>query len=419
MIDWYLGQRVRKGKEDPDRLEERRGRASLDRPEGIVAWVHGASVGESLSILPLLEAMIARWPTLSILVTTGTVTSARLMEERLTHPRMFHQFVPIDVPIYVDHFLAHWRPDIALWVESEFWPNLMSRTAAAGTPMILVNARLSDRSFKGWQRARGAIHKLLVQFRLCLAQDEQTAERLRGLGAPNVRVTGNLKSIAPPLPHDEAAFGALKESIGERECWVAASTHPGEEERIAEAHRSLRKQIPAILTILVPRHPERGSEIAESLRAKGFEISLRSSSEHVENKTEIYVADTLGELGVFYRLARVAFLGGSLVPHGGQNALEAIRLSCAVVHGPHTHNFVDLYGQLNESGGSTQIENAEELSRCVLDLLGDPSRVEAQVARAKEILATEGDVVGQTIDQIDPYMPDVSSIHHTPFHARA
>jgi 3-deoxy-D-manno-octulosonic-acid transferase len=363
--------RARRGKEDAARLTERYGLSSRARPAGALIWIHGASVGESLAALPLVSALLEK-PGRQILVTTGTVTSAKLMEERLP-ARAFHQYVPVDSRSSVRRFLAHWRPDLALFIESELWPNLIVETRARGVPMALVNARLSERSFRGWSRAPGLARRLLSSFDICLAQDEGVARRLTALGASSVQIAGSLKAAAPVLPVDEAALSAFRAATGARPLFLAASTHPGEEEIVMRVAGALRKNGSDALTIIVPRHPARGSEIEALAKAHGFAVSRRTTGALPAPNTELYVADTMGELGLFYRAAPFAFLGGSLVPHGGQNPLEPARLGSAIVTGPHTHNFEDIFAVLLAAQGDGLVHSAEELSSLVQKLIADPT----------------------------------------------
>jgi len=383
-----LRARAGRGKEDPSRIEERHGRASRARPDGTLVWVHGASVGESIAALPLVGALLEK-PGRHVLVTTGTVTSAQLMAERLP-ARAFHQYAPLDSAGAVKRFLDHWRPDLALFVESEFWPNLILKTRERQVPMALINARVSERSFRGWSRASALARVLLSSFDACLAQDDATASRLTRLGAKSVRVSGSLKADAPPLPVDEAALDAFNTAVGSRPVFLAASTHPGEEAILLDVALKLRKHYPNVLMVLVPRHPPRGPEIEAAALAKGFETQRRSTGALPSPPTEVYVADTLGELGVFYRAAPFAFLGGSLIEHGGQNPLEPARLGTAVVTGPHTHNFEDIFRVLLEAQGEGRAQTTEELHALVSRLIDDPGlarRLGEKVRAAADALA--------------------------------
>ena len=339
-----LMRRLKRGKEHPERLPERLGQPSTTRPKGPLVWVHGASVGEMLAAVGLIERLRARH--FAVLVTSGTVTSAALAEQRLPDG-VLHQFVPLDAPRFVQRFLEHWRPGLALFVESDLWPNLICSCAERRIPMIVINGRLSERSFNRWRRVPGVIAALLHRFDLCLAQSVADAERYAKLGAPRVSATGNLKLDVPTLPADEGALDRLKQIVGKRPVVVAASTHPGEEAAIIAAHCQLRAKFPTLLTIVVPRHPERGKSIAEIAKAAGLVVALRSHRAQPMPDIGVYIADTLGELGLMYRLATVVFMGGSLASHGGQNPIEAIRLGAAIVHGPHVWNFAEIYAALD------------------------------------------------------------------------
>jgi 3-deoxy-D-manno-octulosonic-acid transferase len=354
----YLERRARAGKEDPERLAERFGHAHVPRPEGKLIWVHAASVGESLSALPLLRAILDANPEAHALFTSGTVTSAGILAERLPK-RAIHQFMPLDQPAAVARFLAHWKPDLALWVESELWPNALEALRKAGTPAALVNARLSAKSFSNWKRASGLSERVLSTFTMALAQTQETADRLRALGANHVITTGNLKAASPPPPAAPEAMLQLRDMIGGRPVLAAASTHAPEEMLFASAYRALRERVPGLLGILAPRHPERGPEIAEALRRDGMAVSRRGARVRIMPETNIYLMDTIGELGLLYRSAPFAFIGGSLIGHGGQNPLEAARLGVAVIHGPHVFNFKGEYEELDAAGGAVCVEDPE------------------------------------------------------------
>ncbi|MCH7544652.1 MAG: 3-deoxy-D-manno-octulosonic acid transferase, partial [Proteobacteria bacterium] len=390
LIRLYLARRRGQGKEDAARFGERLGRAGRARPEGPLIWLHAASVGEALSILGLTERILAEFGEVNMVVTTGTVTSARLLAERLP-PRAIHQYVPVDRLAWARRFLDHWRPDIALWVESEFWPNLIAETQARAITMILLNGRMSLRSFAAWRRWPGLIRPLLGGFALCLAQDDDEAKRLRALGAPSVKAPGNLKFASAPLPVDEEEAGRLARSIGARPVWLAASTHAGEEEIVVEAHRRMAPTHRGLLTVIVPRHPSRGQEVAAVLERAGVKGALRSRDDAIAPETEIYIADTLGELGLFYRLCPVAFIGGSLIPHGGQNLLEPARLDCAVVHGPHMENFRAVVEEMTDAGASIEAGNARDIAEAVASLLDDEGARAGRVEAARRIAtATDG-----------------------------
>jgi len=396
-----LARRLKRGKEHAERLPERRGEPSLDRPPGPLIWVHGASVGEMLAAVPLIERLRAQ--DFAVLVTSGTVTSAALAEQRLPDGAI-HQFIPLDAPRFVERFLAHWKPGLALFVESDLWPNLILSCAKRRIPMIVINGRLSERSFGRWQRVRGVIGALLGRFDLCLAQSAADAKRYADLGAPRVSSTGNLKLDVPPPSVDEAVFRRMQEIVGGRPVIVAASTHPGEETAIITAHRRLRAKFPTLLTVIVPRHPVRGQSIADIAQVAGQTVVLRSRHAQPMPDIGIYVADTLGELGLFYRLAPIVFMGGSLAEHGGQNPIEAIRLGAAVLHGPHVWNFAEIYGTLDEAGGADLVKDEEALIDRLGAWLADAAARKIVAEAAAKTVAQLGGGLQRTLAALDPYL---------------
>ncbi len=399
----YLARRRRRGKEDGARLSERRGRPGLPRPQGPLVWIHAASVGEATAILRLVERLDETRPHIAVLVTTGTVASARMLASRLP-ARAHHQFVPVDLPGWVGRFLDHWRPDLALWVESELWPNLVLMTAARGVPMVLVNARLSTRSYRRWRWWPGLIHPVLGSFALCLAQDGEQARRLRRLGARDVIAAGDLKAAGNPLPVDEAALRRLRGEIGLRPRWLAASTHAGEEEIAASAHQRLAPRHPGLLTIMAPRHPDRGDMVAAMLAARGLSVARHGRGEQIAAGTEIYLVDTMGELGLFYRLAGVAFIGGSLVAKGGHNPFEAVRLDCAVLHGPDTGNCAAMAAALAEAGAAETVRDSDELASAVSALLSDRRLLAARAAAGVRAAAAGGAVLDAVLARLAPWL---------------
>ena len=396
-----LMRRLKRGKEHPERLPERLGRPSTVRPKGPLVWVHGASVGEMLAAVGLIERLRARH--FAVLVTSGTVTSAALAEQRLPDG-VLHQFVPLDAPRFVRRFLDHWRPGLALFVESDLWPNLICSCAERRIPMIVINGRLSERSFNRWRRLPGVIAALLHRFDLCLAQSAADAERYAKLGAPRVSATGNLKLDVPALPADEAALGRLKQIVGKRPVVVAASTHPGEEAAIIAAHRQLRAKFPTLLTIVVPRHPERGKGIAEIAKAAGLAVALRSRRAQPMPDIGVYIADTLGELGLMYRLATVVFMGGSLASHGGQNPIEAIRLGAAIVHGPHVWNFAEIYAALDAAHGAEQVTDEAALAARLGVWFTNPAAPRATADAAAATIKQLSGALERTWAALDPYL---------------
>jgi 3-deoxy-D-manno-octulosonic-acid transferase len=396
-----FAQRLNRGREIPQRLSERRGIANVARPAGPLIWLHGASVGELMSVLPLIARLHARG--LPLLVTSGTVTSSQLAEQRLPDG-VIHQFVPLDVPAYARRFLAHWRPQLALFVESDLWPNLLRETAARNVPMLLVNARLSERSFRRWQRLPKTIAHILRQFTLALARTPLDAERLKVLGGERVVITGDLKLDVPAPPADADALAALRDAIGARPLLAAASTQPGEDEEVLRAHRELRSRHPNLLTVIAPRHPERGPQIAELARTMGCSVALRSQGALPAADTDVYIADTLGELGLLYRIAPLVFIGGSLIRHGGQNPIEPAKLGACVLHGPHVWNFAEIYSALDKADGAVPIDDAQGLRAQFAELLAHPQRA-AGIGRAgKATVDALGGGLDRTLAALEPYL---------------
>ena len=395
-----LRRRAARGKENPARLAEREGIDATPRPAGKLLWMHAASVGETISILPVLAALTVRSTDLHILMTTGTLTSATLLAERLPamglSDRVSHRFAPLDVPAWVRRFLDHWRPDAACFVETELWPNQLHACRQRKIRLFLLNGRLSERSYVGWRRAPGFARYLLQSFQYVQARTPLDAERFRMLGARQVDNPGDLKLAAPDLPADPVELNRLRDLLGDRPVWLAASTHPGEEALIATAHRRLVVDHPGLLTLIVPRHPERGAAIAAELSAPS-----RSAGDDPPAGPGLWIADTLGELGLWFRLARVVFVGRSLIaPGGGQNPLEPARLGCAIASGPHTGNFIDHVAMLRAAGGLEEVADVDALTDFVSRMLTDPTRCASMAQRAVDVASAHAGLADRTAERL-------------------
>jgi 3-deoxy-D-manno-octulosonic-acid transferase len=393
--------RQRKGREDGTRLGERQGYPSRQRPKGHLIWVHGASIGETLSLLPIVERLTQRG--LSVLVTSGTRTSASLIARRLPAGAV-HQFVPLDVPRYVRRFLSHWQPDLALVAESEIWPNTVMALDERHIPLVLVNARMSDRSFQRWQKLPRIIKALLERFSLCLAQTQEDAERLARLGAPRVLTAGNLKFDASPPPADPRVVAQLSGLIAGRPVWLAASTHPGEESIVVAVHRALAQRYPNLLTIIAPRHPHRGAEVAAIAGQAGLRAARRSEGIHPDRATDIYVTDTVGEMGLFYRLTAIVLMGGTLVPIGGHNPIEPAKLGAAILHGPHVHTATEIYAAIDQARGALMVRDSATLARAVSELLSNAALTRDMARAAAEAVQSLGGAVDRTMQSIEPFI---------------
>lgn len=392
-----LRMRLARGKEAPGRLHERRGVEPMPRPTGRMLWLHAASVGETASVLPLLPRLLQDANNLTLLFTTGTPTAAALLAQRLVaegQPRVLHRFVPLDVPAWAARFLDHWRPDAAVFVESELWPNLLAACETRGIPLMLLNARMSARSFARWQRTPRFAREVLSMFLRIRPRSGEDAERLRRLGAANLDPPADLKFAAAPLPVDDPELVRLRKMLKGRPLWLAASTHPGEETVAFAVHRALAEHHPDLLTIVAPRHPERGATIAAE--AAPLTIRRRSQGE-TPLGAGIWIADTLGEMGLWYRLARIVFVGRSLIsPGGGQNPLEPARLGCAMAIGPYTANFAEHVLLLRRADALEVVTDACALARFVATKLGDPEAVRTMGCRAEAAVRHHSDVVART-----------------------
>ncbi len=363
----WLQLRAWRGKEERLRLGERRGVTQIPRPPGKLIWCHAASVGESTAVLPLITQLQQR-DGVAVLLTTGTASSARIMAERLPE-NVIHQFAPWDRRAWISRFLDHWQPDLAVRMESEVWPNTIQALRDGGVPVAVISGRLSDATVSGWQRAKGFAGHVFGSVNLVLAQSDDHAARFSALGAPDVEVGGNLKLASGALPVPPRALAALRSAVGDRPVWLAASTHPGEDEIAFDTHLALKQKIGALLTVVAPRHPQGRDDIEGAAKARGLRSALRSRRELPGAETDVYVADTFGELGVLFSIAPVVFMGKSLTAHGGQNPLEPLHFGCAVVFGPHMENFEDLAPAMTARGIAVQIDTPQALANTVEDLL--------------------------------------------------
>jgi 3-deoxy-D-manno-octulosonic-acid transferase len=398
-----LRRRAARGKEAADRLNERLGRPDVPRPDGRLVWLHGVSVGEGLSLLPLIAALRAARPDLSILVTSGTVTSAQVLAQRLPDG-VIHQFAPVDAPGAAAGFLDHWRPDAALFVESELWPNLIVAAKARDVRLALLSARMTKASADGWARAPATARALLQAFDLVLAQDGDTEARLAGLGA-TLGPRLNLKLLGEAPPVDPATVAALKAGLGARKAVLAASTHPGEEPLVAQAFRTATAAGPAAVLIVAPRHPERGRDVASELQGQGFTVARRAADELLTPQTTAYVVDTLGELGAFYATADAVVMGGSFVAGvGGHNPLEAARLEAAIVTGPHAFNARDIYAAMFADAAAIEAADTATLARHIAGLLANPTIARRIGEAAADYAARQGAALTAAMALIEPLL---------------
>jgi 3-deoxy-D-manno-octulosonic-acid transferase len=397
----FLRARARKGKEDHERRSERYGYASWDRPEGPLVWLHAASVGESLAIMPLIKRMESFG--ISLVLTTGTVTSASVARDRISK-RTIHQYVPMDMKRAVRRFLDHWQPDLAIFAESEIWPTTIQELAMRNIPQILVNARMSDRSNKRWSKRPSLAQAIFGNLSHVLAQSETDGQRFRDLGAPWVSVVGNLK-IDVGVPHaDPDVLAALKTAIGNRPTWIAVSTHQGEEASVARVHQMLARHVPDILTILVPRHPNRNAEVMDVLEDQGLMVVTRSSGQSIVDQAQVFLGDTIGEMGLYLGLTDIAFMGKSLKSEGGQNPIEPVMTNTAILSGRFVQNFRETYQALLDNGGARLVKDENMLAGHVLHLLRNRKDLETMQQGAMQAVQQMTGALERSIEVLDPYV---------------
>lgn len=400
--------KLRAGGVSAERIAERAGFATLPRPDGRLAWFHAASVGESLAVLALMERLRARRSGLNLLITSGTATSAALLAKRLPEGA-FHQFAPLDTPVAVRRFLDHWRPDAGIFVESELWPNMLISAEARDIPLALVNARLSAKSVAGWRRRPDTARYVLDRFTLFVTQNAEAADNLMRMGAdPDRIVEGiNLKSTSAPPPVDVSALATLRDAMAQRPVWVAASTHSGEEDIVLAAHRKVLADHPDALLILVPRHPDRAEAVAQMITGDQLSVARRSEGGLPAPDTQVYLADTLGEMGLWFSLAPIVFLGGSLKPIGGHNPYEPAAFGTAILSGPHVANFSETFAALQAVGGVVTCSDAAGLAQQVCSWLQDAA-ARACVAAAASAFAETGQSALDAIADLlaDRLLPD-------------
>jgi 3-deoxy-D-manno-octulosonic-acid transferase len=401
-----LQRRVKRGKEDSLRWREKLGQTDYPRPEGPLVWFHGVSVGESLSALPIIVAMATDRPDLNILLTSATTTSADILAKRLPKG-VIHQFAPIDTPQAIKAFLDHWHPDLAVFIESDIWPTQLRELTQRNTPHVLLSARITEKTYKGWQRFKSAMRPLLTGYALVMAQDKASEDRLKSMGV-TVGPRANLKTLGAPLPVDTKALSELKKLVGKQFIYFAASTHYGEDSLIAKALE------PALwggdLLILAPRHPIRAAEIRLDLEAFGLKVAQRSKSEPVTSQTHIYLADTLGELGLFFSVAGITIMGGSFLEDiGGHNPLEAARLGKSVITGPDISNWSGIYADLLDAEGGFRVKGTAELGFLLSQLRQHPEAVKAADGKALKISRREADTLDVVWTALEPLLPAKTS----------
>ena len=411
LFNKLLELRLKRGKEHTTRIDERRGHASIPRPTGKLVWLHAASVGEAQSTLILITHLTKEMPDAQFLVTSGTVTSAQLMADRLPE-NAFHQFYPLDHPTWVTNFLNHWKPDLILWMESELWPNMLKQIKAKNIPAILVNARLSQKSYSIWNIFSGSAEKLLSTFSLILTQTEQDAERFTRLRAPKVVTTDNIKYSAAPLPYNQDDLDQFTQALNNRPTWVFASTHEGEELLACKIHASLVQKVPDLLSIIVPRHPERRDDIAELCDIMKINTVFRGDNKQLPKAdTAVYVADTLGELGLFYKQTDIAVIGRSFSDDGGggHNPIEAAQLGACILTGPNIQFQEQLFGEMFNVNAAYQMEDKTELLKSLRKLFEEEDLRKQAINRAVAFSNSKTNVINTVMNELKPFIEQVES----------
>lgn len=404
LIKAILNRRARIGKEDPTRLNERFGISTINRPDGPLVWVHVASVGEAQSILSLIDLILTQQPTTHVLITSITTTSARLLEQRLP-ARAFHQYIPVDHPEWVRRFLDHWKPDLILWAESELWPNVLTLLKKRNVPVALLNAHMSARSFKNWSKASRLAEDMLSVFMIILAQTQEDADYYTQLGARSLVVTDNIKYSAAPLPYDSSDLTAFQSTLGSRPVWLYASSHAGEETLACAVHKELSKKWPDLLTVIVPRHPTRTQDIEKIIGAHDLTFQRRGETKTLPLPADqVYIVDTLGELGLFYRAIPLACIGRSFSDDGGggHNPIEAAMLKCAILHGPNVQNLGRIYAEMDKDGAALLVAAREHLAGDVAHLLETPERLKELQELGYAFAARKARIMDVIIQELEP-----------------
>jgi 3-deoxy-D-manno-octulosonic-acid transferase len=409
LLPLWMGRRARAGKEDLARLNERKGIASLPRPNGPLVWMHGASVGECTMLLPLISQFRKDRPDINILITSATVTAANLLEVRLPDG-CFHQYVPLDHPKYVSAFLDYWTPDTALWAESEIWPNMITEAKSRGVKMALINARMSENSLNGWAKRAASAKAVFSKFDLILAADKRTGDSLGWFTERDIFATGNLKDAGETLPANAEDLRRLQQSLAGRPIWCAASTHMGEDELILRAHEDILSVHPNALLILAPRHPERRDDILDLINSCEFTSSVRSKGQTPNKKTQVYLFDTIGEMGLAFRLAALTFVCGSLVKGlTGHNPLEPARLGSAVLTGGNTASFSETYNAMFSFGAARRVLSPEIIGKEITALFSDQDVLENLREKARRYAESRDDVLTYVWDELQPLLPHASA----------
>ncbi|WP_455480972.1 lipid IV(A) 3-deoxy-D-manno-octulosonic acid transferase [Bartonella sp. B12(2025)] len=400
VVPFYLFLRSVRGKEERGRQKERLGKSHKVRPPSPLIWLHAASVGETLAIVPLINYILSL--KINILLTTGTVTSSSLVKKHFGN-RLIHQYAPLDLDLAVRRFIGHWKPDLVLVCESEIWPLRIKELAKMRIPQILVNAHMSERSFKAWQKRRALAKHIFKHIDMAIGQNEKDVAYYHALGVKSVAFSGNLKADVF-LIEDQALFARYRNAIGNRPVWAAVSTHEGEEQIAFEVHKILKNYLPDLLTIIVPRHPERSESLIKRYDNKSLHFIRRSSNAIPDMNTDILWGDTIGEMGLFLRLSKVTFIGKSLCGNGGHNPLELALLGSAILTGPHVSNFQEMFEQFLTHDAAYIVQDTKQLAIQVYKLLTNETLRKEMVDKAYEVATSMAGALERTLKVLDPFL---------------
>tara|TARA_Y100000590_G_scaffold325410_1_gene369184 strand:- start:1422 stop:2687 length:1266 start_codon:yes stop_codon:yes gene_type:complete len=368
----YLKIRKLRKKEDGIRYKEKLSKIIIKREKGFLVWFHMASVGEAMSILPLIENCIEEKKIDKILLTSITLSSGKILEKRFKqNPKVVHQFLPLDVPIFTNKFLEHWKPNLSIFIDSEIWPNLILQSSEKKIPLVLINARITEKSFKRWRLVENFAKKIFSKFNLCIASNKDSENFLEILGAKNIKNYGNLKFSQVKNGSSNKLDSSFLDKIKNRKIWCGASTHPTEEVLCAKSHLKIKKIYNNVLTIIIPRHIDRSEKIKSELLNLNLKVEFYSKLDQINENTDIIIVDSYGESLKFYNISKYVFVGKSLsktlTANSGQNPIEPARLGCKILHGPNVTNFSEIYGYLKNLGVSKEIKNSEELSLSLVE----------------------------------------------------
>ena len=369
---FYLYFRNLKKKEDSIRYKEKLSKINLPREGGVLIWFHVASVGEAMSILPLIENCIKEKKIHKILLTSITLSSGKVLDKRFqNNQKVVHQYLPLDIPVLTKKFLEHWKPNISVFIDSEIWPNLILQTSEKKIPLLLINGRITKKTFNRWRLIKNFAKKIFERFDLCIASNKETETFLKILGAKNVKNYGNLKFAQTKNNLDSKLDRSFLKKIENRKIWCAASTHPTEEILCAKSHLKIKKNFDTILTIIIPRHIDRAITIKTELSNLNLNVVLYSKLEQLSENTDILIIDSYGESSKFYNISKYVFVGKSLskalILNSGQNPIEPARLGCKIFHGPYVNNFIEIYEYLKNLGVTKKINNSDELSLSLVE----------------------------------------------------